>query len=87
MSAERDSVLKRIDNYDTELLEVKKNLLKENDPEKKAELIKRRDLLEGTIATMEKRALALTTQQTGTSYLSCYRVASGYDSNRRSSCL
>jgi predicted nuclease with TOPRIM domain len=60
MSSERETVLQRIENYENDLREVKEELRTTNDPVEKAELKKRRDRLEETIGTLEKRALALT---------------------------
>jgi predicted nuclease with TOPRIM domain len=60
MSSERETVLQRIENYETDLREINEELKKTNDPVEKADLKKRRDRLEETIGTLEKRALALT---------------------------
>jgi predicted nuclease with TOPRIM domain len=60
MSSERETILQRIENYETDLREINEELKKTNDPVEKADLKKRRDRLEETIGTLEKRALALT---------------------------
>jgi predicted nuclease with TOPRIM domain len=60
MSSERETVLRDIEDNNAELREIKEELKETNDPVEKADLKKRRDRLEETIGTLEKRALALT---------------------------
>jgi predicted nuclease with TOPRIM domain len=57
MSSERETVLRDIEDNNAELREVKEELKETNDPVEKADLKKRRDCLEETIGTLEKRAL------------------------------
>jgi predicted nuclease with TOPRIM domain len=60
MSSERETILQRIENYETGLREVKEELKETNDPVEQADLKKRRAVLEETIGTLEKTRLALT---------------------------
>lgn len=65
MSSEREIVLQRIGNYEAELRVVKEELGKTRDSTRGDKLENRRDRLEETIGTLEKRALALTPLSAG----------------------
>lgn len=65
MSSERETVLQKIENYETVIREIKEELGKASDPARREKLENRRDKLEETIGTLEKIVLALTPQPAG----------------------
>ena len=71
MSSEREIVLQRIGNYEAELRVVKEELGKTRDSTRGDKLENRRDRLEETIGTLEKRALALTPLPAGKTIIIC----------------
>jgi hypothetical protein len=71
MSSERETVLQDIENYEADLREIKEELGKTSDPARREKLENRRDRLEETIGTLEKRALALTPLPAGKTSIIC----------------